>query len=65
LVKEGNSVIVVEHHPNILAACDWLIELGPFGGPEGGETIAFGTPETIIEKNTPTSPYLRNILEGS
>jgi excinuclease ABC subunit A len=65
MVKEGNSVIVVEHHPNILAACDWLIELGPVGGPEGGEVIASGTPETIIEKNTPTSLYLKTILEGS
>ncbi|MFX1279093.1 MAG: hypothetical protein ACFFA3_06725 [Promethearchaeota archaeon] len=65
LVKEGNSVIVVEHHPNILAACDWLIELGPVGGPDGGEVIASGTPETIMEKNTPSTPYLKRILEGT
>ncbi|MHA2069718.1 MAG: hypothetical protein ACXABY_35595 [Candidatus Thorarchaeota archaeon] len=64
LVSEGNSVIVVEHHPNVLAACDWLLELGPVGGPEGGRVIATGTPEEIAKMNTPTAPYLREVLEG-
>jgi len=65
LVKEGNSVVVVEHHPNILTACDWLIELGPVGGPDGGEVIASGTPESIAEMDTPTAPYLNKILEDT
>ncbi|UCE09925.1 MAG: ATP-binding cassette domain-containing protein [Candidatus Thorarchaeota archaeon] len=64
LVSEGNSVVVVEHHPHILAACDWLIELGPVGGPNGGRVIATGTPETVSKMNTPTSPYLTQVLEG-
>jgi excinuclease ABC subunit A len=55
--------VVVEHHPHVLAACDWLIELGPGGGPEGGKVIAAGTPEEVAKKDTPTAPYLRELLE--
>ena len=64
LVDEGNSVVVIEHHPHLLAACDWLIELGPAGGPEGGRVVAAGVPEAVAETNTPTAPYLNNVLEG-
>jgi excinuclease ABC subunit A len=63
LVDEGHSVIVIEHHPHVLAACDWLIELGPGGGPEGGRVIAEGTPETLARGTTPTARYLHAILE--
>jgi excinuclease ABC subunit A len=65
LVNEGSSVLIVEHHPHILAACDWLIELGPVGGPDGGFIIAEGSPEVIAQKKTPTSPYIQKILEAS
>ncbi len=64
LVDEGHSVIVIEHHPHLLAACDWLIELGPGGGPEGGRVIACGTPEEVAKMHTPTAPYLDDVLEG-
>jgi excinuclease ABC subunit A len=60
----GNTVFVVEHHPHLLAACDWLIELGPGGGPEGGCVVAQGTPETVAQGDTPTAPYLQEVLEG-
>jgi excinuclease ABC subunit A len=60
----GNTVVVVEHHPHLLAACDWLIELGPGGGPEGGCVVAEGTPEAVARGDTATAPYLREILEG-
>jgi excinuclease ABC subunit A len=62
LVDAGGSVLVVEHHLHILAACDWLVELGPTGGPEGGHVIACGTPEQIGSKDTPTGIYLREML---
>ena len=65
LVSEGHSVIVVEHHPHVLAACDWLVELGPGGGPDGGRVIAAGTPEKLAKGLTPIAPYLREILEAS
>jgi excinuclease ABC A subunit len=59
LVQEGNSVIIIEHDPEILSYTDYLIELGPEGGPKGGEVIAKGTPEEIISnKNSKTGPYL-------
>jgi excinuclease ABC subunit A len=63
LVDEGGSVLVVEHHPHLLAACDWLVELGPGGGPAGGRVIASGTPESLASGNTPIAPYLRQVLE--
>ena len=64
LVDAGNTVVVVEHHPHVLAACDFILELGPKGGPEGGYLIAKGTPESIIKIDTPTAPYLKKTLEG-
>ncbi len=63
LVDVGHSVVVVEHHPHLLATCDWIIELGPIGGPDGGKVIATGTPEKIITQDTPTAPYLREVME--
>jgi excinuclease ABC subunit A len=63
LVDAGHSVLVVEHHAHLLAACDWLIELGPGGGPEGGRVIASGPPDEIAQGRTPTAPFLREALE--
>jgi excinuclease ABC subunit A len=56
---------VIEHHPHVLAACDWLIELGPGGGPDGGRVIAAGPPEVVAAGDTPTGPYLRSLLEAA
>ncbi|MBN1178849.1 MAG: ATP-binding cassette domain-containing protein [Anaerolineae bacterium] len=60
-----NTVFVVEHHPHVLVACDWLVELGPAGGPDGGYVIAAGTPEQVATGNTPTAPYVREVLAES
>ncbi len=62
LVDAGHSVAVVEHHTHLLAACDWLIELGPGGGPDGGRVSAEGTPEALAGGQTPTAPFLRELL---
>jgi excinuclease ABC subunit A len=64
LVDEGGSVLVVEHHPHLLAACDWLVELGPGGGPDGGQVIACGTPKELAAGDTPIAAYLRQVLEA-
>jgi excinuclease ABC subunit A len=65
LVDKGHSVIVIEHHPHVLAACDWLVEMGPGGGPDGGSIIASSTPESIAGGDTATAFYVQEVLEGS
>jgi excinuclease ABC subunit A len=64
LVDAGHTVLVVEHHPHLLAACDWLVELGPGGGPDGGRVIAAGPPPDVAAGETPSAPYLREVLGG-
>jgi len=60
LVQEGNSVVVIEHDPEILSYVDYIIELGPEGGPKGGEIIATGTPQEIIANaKSVTGKYLK------
>ena len=62
-VMHESTVCIIEHHPHMLAACDWLIELGPGGGPDGGRVVAEGTPEQVAAGLSPTAPYLRQALE--
>ena len=62
LRKSGGTVIVVEHHPNMIAACDWIVELGPGGGPDGGTLVFEGDPEEFIRAGTATSPYVAEVL---
>jgi excinuclease ABC subunit A len=64
LVERGGSAIVIEHHPHLLAACDWLVELGPGGGPQGGRVIASGRPAEVARMDTPSAPYLLQVLEA-
>ncbi len=45
LVEGGNSVLIIEHNPDIVKTADWIIDLGPEGGQRGGELVAEGTPE--------------------
>ena len=63
LVEEGNTVLVVEHHLDVIKCADWVIDLGPGGGESGGHIVAQGTPEEIA--NTPkslTGQYLKPLL---
>lgn len=63
LVERGNTVIVIEHQLDVAAACDWIIDLGPEGGNEGGRILAVGTPEEIAASGASvTGPYLRPLL---
>lgn len=60
LVREGNSVLIIEHDPEILSYTDYIIELGPEGGPNGGEIIALGTPQEIVANvKSVTAKYLK------
>ena len=63
LVDAGHTVIVIEHHLDVLADADYLIELGPEGGDAGGRLIAQGTPEEVAKaKHSATAPFLTKIL---
>jgi excinuclease ABC subunit A len=64
LVDQGHTVVVIEHHLDLLAEADWLIELGPGGGPHGGEILYQGPLAGIAKaKRSPTAPYLRAKLK--
>ncbi|MFA6352678.1 MAG: excinuclease ABC subunit UvrA [Candidatus Paceibacterota bacterium] len=58
LVLKGNTVLVIEHNPDVLKESDWIIELGPEGGDKGGKIIFEGTLEEIKKKKTMTGKYL-------
>ena len=63
LVEKGHSVIIIEHHLNIIAAADFVIDLGPEAGDDGGYVIASGTPEEIMkEKRSHTGKALKTVL---
>jgi excinuclease ABC subunit A len=63
LVDAGHTVIVIEHHLDVLADADWLIELGPEGGDAGGRIVAQGTPEQVARaKRSATAPFLKKML---
>ncbi|MBN1180311.1 MAG: excinuclease ABC subunit UvrA [Anaerolineae bacterium] len=66
LVDAGNTVLIIEHHPDIIKVADWVIDLGPEGGDAGGRVIAEGTPEQIAQVEASyTGQFLRKILSGS
>ena len=48
LVERGDTVLVIEHHPDVMVAADWILDLGPEGGDKGGRIVAQGTPEDIL-----------------
>ena len=64
LVDRGNTVLVIEHNLDVLKTADWIIDLGPGGGEEGGKIVAQGTPEKVAKsKNSPTGQYLKKVLK--
>ena len=63
LVDAGNTVLVVEHHLDVIKTADWVIDLGPEGGAAGGEVVAEGTPEQVAQTDgSYTGKFLRDLL---
>ena len=63
LIQAGHSLLVIEHNLDVIKTADWIIDLGPEGGEEGGRVIAVGTPEQIAQNEAShTGRYLRDVL---
>jgi excinuclease ABC subunit A len=62
LVQRGDTLVIIEHHPAVIAGADHVIELGPEGGAGGGKIVAEGTPREIAKKKTATGLVLRELF---
>ncbi len=66
LVDAGNTVVVIEHNMDVIKTADWIVDLGPEGGDEGGHIIAEGSPEKVVEiAESYTGQFLRQVLVAS
>lgn len=64
LVDKGNTVLVIEHNLDVVCAADHVIDMGPGGGKNGGHIITTGTPAQVAKSDSPTAPFIREVLEG-
>ncbi|MCP4684729.1 MAG: hypothetical protein GY867_04695, partial [bacterium] len=63
LVERGNTVVVIEHNMDVIKTADWVIDIGPEGGDDGGKIIASGTPEDVAKvKKSYTGQYLKDVV---
>ncbi|MCJ7725080.1 MAG: excinuclease ABC subunit A, partial [Acidimicrobiia bacterium] len=63
LVDAGNTIVVIEHNLDVVKSADWIIDLGPEGGDEGGRVVATGTPEAVAAvTDSYTGKFLREML---
>lgn len=66
LVEKDNTVIIIEHNPDIIQYADWIIDMGPEGGKKGGELIFEGLPEDLVRcERSATGKYLKKLIETS
>lgn len=65
LVDKGNTVLIIEHNLDVIKSVDWIIDMGPSGGDEGGFIVAEGTPKEVVKvKESFTGQYLKKVLKG-
>ena len=63
LIKQGNSVLIIEHNMDVILEADYIIDLGPEGGSDGGNIVAAGTPEDVAKvSNSFTGQFLEKML---
>jgi excinuclease ABC subunit A len=63
LVDAGHTVVIIEHHMDVVKRADWVVDLGPEAGPDGGRVVAQGTPEDVARvEASHTGRYLRTLL---
>ena len=62
LVERGDTLVVIEHHPQVIAGADYLVELGPEGGAQGGKIVAAGSPAKVAKGKTATAAVVRALL---
>jgi excinuclease ABC subunit A len=66
LVEAGNTVIVIEHEMRVVAGSDWVIDIGPGAGEDGGHVVAEGPPAEVAHaRGSRTAPYLARFIEDS
>jgi excinuclease ABC subunit A len=65
LVDRGDTLVIIEHHPLVMAGADYLVELGPKGGEDGGRIVAEGVPHQIARSKTPTGKALKPWLAAA
>ena len=64
-VNTGNTVIVIEHNLDVIKTADWIVDMGPEGGAEGGKIIAEGSPEQVAQiENSYTGKFLKNLINN-
>ena len=64
-VNTGNTVIVIEHNLDVIKTADWIVDMGPEGGAEGGKIIAEGSPEQVAEiEHSYTGKFLKNLMNN-
>src|SRR5204863_927111 len=66
LVERGNSIIVIEHNLEVIKSADWIVDLGPEAGDDGGQVVGVGTPEQIAKiENSKTGKFLQKLLSSA
>ena len=66
IVDRGNTVLVIEHNMDVIKACDWIVDLGPEGGRDGGRIVVYGPPETVAEMPAShTGRFLKTYLQSA